>query len=149
MYSREICKISKNTFFYRTPSAAGSEVSLNNKQNRVYDSELRNFHLNLFFCFQKESSGGVLWKRCFPVNFAKFLRTPFSQNTSGRLLLALVNQTASRVIWNEMTSHCIYTAWKVSKFGVISAPYFPIVGLNTGKYRPEITPYLSTFHAVL
>ena len=27
-----------------------------------------------------------LWHRCFPVNFAKFLRTPFSQNTSGRLL---------------------------------------------------------------
>ena len=25
--------------------------------------------------------------RCFPVNFAKFLRTPFLQNTSGRLLL--------------------------------------------------------------
>ena len=25
----------------------------------------------------------------FPVNFAKFLRTPFSQNTSGRLLLTL------------------------------------------------------------
>ena len=28
-----------------------------------------------------------LWHRCFPVNFVKFLRTPFSQNTSGRLLL--------------------------------------------------------------
>ena len=28
-----------------------------------------------------------LWYRCFPVNFAKFLRTAFSQNTSGRLLL--------------------------------------------------------------
>ena len=28
-----------------------------------------------------------LWHRCFPVNFPKFLRTPFSQNTSGRLLL--------------------------------------------------------------
>ena len=27
-----------------------------------------------------------LWHRCFPVNFAKFLRTPFLQNTSGRLL---------------------------------------------------------------
>ena len=26
--------------------------------------------------------------RCFPVNFAKFLRTPFSQNTSERLLLS-------------------------------------------------------------
>ena len=28
-----------------------------------------------------------LWHRCFPVNFAIFLRTPFLQNTSGRLLL--------------------------------------------------------------
>ena len=28
-----------------------------------------------------------LWHRCFPVNFAKFLRTPFLQNTSGWLLL--------------------------------------------------------------
>ena len=35
-----------------------------------------------------------------------------------------------------------YTAWKVSKYGVISGP-------NTGKYGPEITPYLDTFHAVL
>ena len=28
-----------------------------------------------------------LWHRCFPVNFAKFLRATFLQNTSGRLLL--------------------------------------------------------------
>ena len=28
-----------------------------------------------------------LWHRCFPVNFVKFLRIPFLQNTSGRLLL--------------------------------------------------------------
>ena len=33
------------------------------------------------------------------------------------------------------------TAWKFSKYGVISGP-------NTGKYEPEITPYLDTFHAV-
>ena len=31
-----------------------------------------------------------LWHRCFPVNFAKFLRTSFSQNTSRRLLLVSV-----------------------------------------------------------
>ena len=31
-----------------------------------------------------------LWHRCFPVNFTKFLRTPFLQNTSGRLLLDFV-----------------------------------------------------------
>ena len=30
-----------------------------------------------------------LWHRCFPANFAKFLRAPFSKNTSGRLLLSM------------------------------------------------------------
>ena len=33
------------------------------------------------------------------------------------------------------------TAWKVSKHGVFSGPYFPVFG-------PEKTPYLDTFHAV-
>ena len=28
-----------------------------------------------------------LWHRCFPVSFAESLRTPFLQNTSGRLFL--------------------------------------------------------------
>ena len=46
------------------------------------------------------------------------------------------------------------TVWKVSKNGVISGPYFPIrekisvFSPNTGKYGPEISPYLDTFHAV-
>ena len=40
------------------------------------------------------------------------------------------------------------TAWKVSKYGVIYGLYFPLFGLNTGKYGPEITPDLDTFHAV-
>ena len=31
-----------------------------------------------------------LWHRCFPVNLAKFLRTPSLQNTTGRLFLALL-----------------------------------------------------------
>ena len=33
----------------------------------------------------------------------------------------------------------------MSKYGVFSGPYFPVFGLNTGKYRPEKTPYLNTF----
>ena len=53
------------------------------------------------------------------------------------------------------------TAWKVSRYGVISGLYFPVFGLNTersylsvfspntGKYGPEIIPHLDTFHAVL
>ena len=31
------------------------------------------------------------WHRCFPVNFAKFIRTSFLQNTTERLLLSIIN----------------------------------------------------------
>ena len=44
--------------------------------------------------------------------------------------------------------HILPTAWKVSKYGVFSGPYFPAFGLNTGKYGPEKTPYLDSFHTV-
>ena len=37
---------------------------------------------------------------------------------------------------------------EVSKYGVISSPYFPVFNPNIGKYGPQITPYLETFHAV-
>ena len=40
------------------------------------------------------------------------------------------------------------TAWKVPKYVVIFGSYFPVLGLNTGKYGPEITPYLDSFLAV-
>ena len=40
------------------------------------------------------------------------------------------------------------TAWKESKYRASSGPYFPVFGLNTGKYGPEKTPYLDTFDAV-
>ena len=42
----------------------------------------------------------------------------------------------------------LITARKMSKYGVFSGPYFPVFGLNTGKYGPEKTPYLDTFYAV-
>ena len=32
----------------------------------------------------------TLWHKCFPVNFAKFLSTLFLQNTSGRVLLEIL-----------------------------------------------------------
>ena len=37
----------------------------------------------------------------------------------------------------------------MSKYGVISGPYFPVFSPNIGKYRPDMTPYLDTFHAVI
>ena len=42
-----------------------------------------------------------------------------------------------------------HTAWKVSKYGTISGLYFPVLGLNTGKYWQEKTAYLDNFHAKL
>ena len=36
----------------------------------------------------------------------------------------------------------------MSKYGVISGPCFPVFSPNTGKYGPEITPYMDTFHTV-
>ena len=34
----------------------------------------------------------------------------------------------------------------MSKYVVISGPYFPVFSPNIGKCGPEITPYLDTFH---
>ena len=66
-----------------------------------------------------------LWRRCFPVNFAKFLRASFLQNTFGRLLLCGktqsltegINRGASKVIlkFNLKRAdlkgpwHCLYS----------------------------------------
>ena len=52
------------------------------------------------------------------------------------------------VKYSKKNSVGILTAWKLSKYGVISGSYFPVFGLKTGKYGPEITPYLDKFHAV-
>ena len=44
-----------------------------------------------------------LWHMCFPVNFVKFLRTPFLQDTSGRLLLS--------VFFNRLRLKLEWTIW--------------------------------------
>ena len=41
-----------------------------------------------------------LWHRCFSLNVAKFLRTIFSQNTSGRLLLSYFTFMTKSNHWN-------------------------------------------------
>ena len=98
-----------------------------------------------------------LWHRNFPVNFAKFSRTTFlslsifSQpwfflTLSWRKPLSYRNQAIELLCKSmdwflydnglrhervNLSSNPI-TAWKVSKYGVISGP-------NTGKWGPEIT----------
>ena len=51
-----------------------------------------------------------LWHRCFPVNFEKFLKTPFLQNTSGRLFLTFegsLNLTNLKLGWINH-NYCIF-----------------------------------------
>ena len=65
-----------------------------------------------------------LWRRCFPVNFAKFLRTPFLQNTSGRLLM-----TCNKNIYGEPKRHNLrlltfYVSISLGSFQVLSSMKF-------------------------
>ena len=53
---------------------------------KISQNSQENTYVSLFL---NRVAGQRLWHRYFPVNFAKFLRTPFLQNTSGRLLLTL------------------------------------------------------------
>ena len=51
-----------------------------------------------------------LWHRCFPVNFAKFLRTHFVtehlwSTTSGAVQRVTTSDTTSGNEWQQMTSH--------------------------------------------
>ena len=53
-----------------------------------------------------------------------------------------LNFLCSSIYKNQ--EHCV----KSVKYGVIPGTYFPVLGLNTWKYGPEITLYLDNFHAV-
>ena len=54
------------------------------KQKKKYHSKTQLDQKNLPF---HNVLNQRLWRMCFPVNFAKFLRTPFLQNTSRLMLL--------------------------------------------------------------
>ena len=56
--------------------------------------------------------------------------------------LKVIKNTLPNKSWNPEDlknnhSHCV----KVSKYGVISGPYFPVFSPNTGKYGPEVTVF--------
>ena len=40
----------------------------------------------------------------------------------------------TRIILNTGSLTAVFTAWKASKYGVFSGPYFPAFGLNTERY---------------
>ena len=46
----------------------------------------------------------------------------------------------ARIVWeNDQSSmNTINSAWKLSKYGVFSGPYFPVFGLNTEIYSVDL-----------
>ena len=98
-YEKSWLKINKEFFFSKgSPSSSSKKNyivirSLNYSQQtfKVSLQTLRSNSRPEVFCkkcvlrnFAKESLlKKRLWHRCFPVNFAKFIRTPFLKNISG------------------------------------------------------------------
>ena len=62
--------------------------------------------------------------------------------------LLIIEITKMDVSFGNEKLYLRWTVSKVSIYEVFSGSYFPLFGLNTGKYGPEITPYLDIFHAV-
>ena len=89
------------------------------------------------------SEGGKPW---LVTEGCSFVGVLFSINKLmfdlGNCTLMFLKLSHLKVLWVLLLVK--HTAWKVSKYGVISCPYFTVFGLNTGKYGPEITPYLDT-----
>ena len=51
-----------------------------------------------------------LWQRCCPVNFAKFLRTPFLQNTSGRVFL-ITSRLQYKYLFSKLFNVYLFIKW--------------------------------------
>ena len=106
---------------------------------------------SMFFLLGK--NGKSLWRSC---NFPKYWTS-----TSRKYPLSFSSLCFFFEIFIKLRSifdpfKIIYTAWKVSKYEFFSGPYFPEFGLNisvfspnAGKYGPEKTLYMDTFHTVL
>ena len=61
-----------------------------------------------------------LWHRCFPVNFAKFLRTPFLTEHLQWLLLSNAQPINQSVMWAHVFMLLISAAWLTNHLTVLA-----------------------------
>ena len=112
VFSCEFCEISKNALSYRTPPVAASEwgnTYMIKTQNMMLKIYVMNFPSSSSQLICHQVSNQLMYRsshrwcsldlqyyqkrpqhRHFPVNIAKFLRTPISKNICKRLLLIVV-----------------------------------------------------------
>ena len=72
----------------------------------------------------------ILWQRSFPLNFVKFLRTAFLQNTSGRLLL----KGGTFISYPVVQCYLYYTALLISIFSLNTAKCVKNADHNNSEY---------------
>ena len=106
-------------------------VPLKISQNSIRKHLFQSLFFNKVTCLgPANTSIKKLWHRCFPVNFVKFLRTPFLQDTSGQLLVNFfeVSDTAwlhtVPAINERVKTHSSLT--KISIFSTVH-PFTPTV----------------------
>ena len=75
------------------------------------------------------------------------LYTFLNINYSETIVVLIISSTVALVMAVSLLLK-ITTAWKVSKYGVFSGPYFPVFSPITGKYGLKKTSYLDAFHTV-
>ena len=79
-----------------------------------------------------------LWHRCFPVNFAKFLRTSFFTEHL---------RWSFAFTFNPL--HYVKSVQIRSFFWSVFSCIYSVFSPNIGKYGQEKAPYLDIFHTVL
>ena len=116
-----LCKFDHNSCFFRSSHQRSCIKNVflkivQNSQKNTRASFLISLIISLiyfliFFFFAGLSPVTILkkrlWHRCFPVNIAKFLRTPFLQKISGRLLLFFVNNRTLSNIYDAAIMHLL------------------------------------------
>ena len=80
-----------------------------------------------------------LWRRCFPVNFVKFLKTPFLQDTSERLLLQDRKEKRFflRKQANSTKEYHIIREKYVNFYQNIVSNFSRLLGVRPPDYSPE------------
>ena len=68
----------------------------------------------------------------------------FTTKMKKKVLEAQLQMSYNEFHGREQNWHCVESV----QIRVLSCPCFPVFSPNRGKYVPEITPYLDTFHAV-
>ena len=89
-------EVERGCFFYLIKASYGNinhfhilQTKSSHRRCSVKKGVLRNFTGNVAGLRPGTLFKKRVWRRCFPMNFAKFLRKSFLQNTSGQLLLKI------------------------------------------------------------